>query len=288
MMFKRITLLLSILLVMASYSFAAAPVKIVDATSTATTGVAAVVDNKLRTINLPYGDAIVEGIISGHDGLVKFGANAAVGTTAEVVWTNSNGRTYLTAAETLQVRSTDADDTAAGTGARTVRLYGQTTGFVETTDDVILNGTTSVETSVAFLRIYRVSVLTAGSSEINEGAINVYDNADTALLAQVAVGQGQSQMAFWTVPAGKTAFVKQVFAGEGANKRVNVSLYARDNTITDAAWQLKLEIEVNLAHFEQSFFIPLKFTEKTDLRLMAVSGITGGDVKAGFVLYYED
>jgi hypothetical protein len=280
-------LILTILLILpASHSLAAGGIPVTEVSGGINTNM--VVDDKIRTAPVPYGDMILKGVIPDHDGLVKFGANAAVSTSEEVIWTNSNGRTYLTAAETLNVRSTDVNDTAAGTGARTVTLSGQTTAFVEITETVTLNGTTSVATTNPFLRIYRVTVDTAGSSEINEGAINIYDNADTALLAQVAASRGQSQMAFWTVPAGKTAFVKQVFAGEGANKRVTVRLYARDNTVTDAAWQLKLEIEVNLAHFEQDFFIPLKFTEKTDLKLVAQSGITGGDVKAGFSLYYED
>lgn len=246
-----------------------------------------VVDNKVRTIPLPYGHAIAEGIIANHIGLNKFGHNGNVGTTEEVVWPLSDGHAYLSAAETLQVSSSDVDDTAAGTGARTVLLTGQTTGFIEITETVTLNGTSSVETTSSFLRIYRASVITAGASLTNEGLISIKDNADTVTLAQVVAGRGQSQMAFWTVPAGQKAFIPQIHAAETNNKKVTVRLYARDNTVTDAAWQLRAEIGVNLSDVPRNTFIPLVFTEKTDIELRAVAGLTGGDVLAGFSLYYE-
>jgi hypothetical protein len=247
-----------------------------------------VVDNKIRTIPLPYGHAIAEGIISGHDGLNKFGANANVGTTEELIWTASNGRAYLTAAETLQVSSADADDTSAGTGARTILLTGQTTGYVEITETVTMNGATPVETTNSFLRIYRVQVITAGSSGANEGLISVKDNANTNQLAEVVAGRGQSEMAFWTVPAGKTAFIAEVFVGEAANKRCTIRLYARDNTVTDAAWQFKTAIDVNAASEYAPFFIPLVFTEKTDIRFLGQAASLGADVNVRFGLYYED
>jgi hypothetical protein len=247
-----------------------------------------VVDNKIRTIPLPYGDAIAEGIIPGHAGKIKFGHNAAVGTTEEVIWPLSDGHSYLAAAETLQVSSSDADDTAAGTGARTILLEGLDTNKAELTETVTLNGASSVETTNAFFRLSRVSVITAGTSLTNEGLISVKDNADVVTLGQIVAGRGQSQMAFWTVPADRTAFVKQIFAGESNNKKVTVRLYSRDTTVTDAAWQLKAELVVNLSDVTRNFFIPLKFTEQVDIEMRAVASLTGGDVVAGFVLYYED
>lgn len=246
------------------------------------------IDNKLRTLNLPYGDAIAEGIIPGHLPIQKFGYNGSVGTTEELIWPLSNGNTYLSAAETLQVSSDDADDTAAGTGARTVKIYGQTTGFVEITETVTMDGATPVETTSSFLRVYRVEVITAGTSLTNEGLISVKDNGNTNTLATAIAGRGQTQQAAWTVPAGNTLFIRQIFAGESANKRVTVRLYTRDNTVTGAAWQLKAELDVNLSDVTRNFTVPLKVTEKTDVELRGEAGVTGGVVIAGWIGYYED
>jgi hypothetical protein len=245
-------------------------------------------DGKLRTLSLPYGDAIAHGIIPDHVGINKFGANESVGTSEELIWPESNGRTYLTSAEQLQVSSTDADDTAAGTGARTVLLTGQTGAYVEITETVTLNGLTAVETVNSFYRIYRAKVVTAGSSGINEGTINIRDNADTNLKALISANRGQSELLFFTIPAGKKGFMPHIQAGESANKRVTIRCYARDNTVTDAAWQLKATLVVNNNESPKPLFIPLVFTEKTDIRFMAESALAGGDVHGSFSLYYED
>lgn len=74
------------------------------------------------------------------------------------------------------VGSASANDTAAGTGARTIRVvyYDQTLNGPYT-EDITLNGTTKVNTvasNICFIE--EVYVLTAGSGGVNAGIITLY------------------------------------------------------------------------------------------------------------------
>jgi hypothetical protein len=247
------------------------------------------VDGKQWVASQDYHDMISAGKIPNHFPLHKFGFNSAVGATEEIIWTAGNGYTYLTTAETLQVSSGDADDDGdpAGDGARTVTIEGLDNNWDLTSDTVTMNGLTSVETSVAFLRVFRAYVATAGDSETNEGLISVKDNADVVTMAEIVAGRGQSQMAMWTVPAGHSVFIYELNAAESANKKTIIRLYTRDNAIANQAWRLRDETVVNLGDSKRPYKIPLKFTEKTDLEIRGVAATPSGIVNAGLQAYYE-
>jgi hypothetical protein len=245
------------------------------------------VDGKSWVASQNYHDLISDNKVPDHHALHKFGHNANVGTTEEVVWTDGNGYTYLSAAETLQVSSDSTLDTSDGTGARTVLLEGLDTNWEEVSDTITMNGTASVESAVSFLRVFRAKVVTAGTGETNADVINIKDNADTVLMAEIVAGRGQTEMAMWTVPASHTFFLTQVNIAEGNNKKCHVPLYTRDNAISDAAWQLKNENVVNLNDISVPFSLPLKITEKTDIEFRASASSVGGDVNINFQGYYE-
>jgi hypothetical protein len=94
------------------------------------------------------------------------------------------------------VNSTSANDTAAGTGARTIRItyYTQTgTGTLAGpfTEDITLNGTTGVNTVATNIRyISEIEVLTAGTGGVNAGAIQVWTGtgATGTIWASIPIG----------------------------------------------------------------------------------------------------
>jgi hypothetical protein len=248
-------------------------------------------NGNLFIISQNYYDAIADSKVPNHFPIDKFGTNTAVGAAEEIVWTAGNGYTYLSAAETLQVSSSDVDDDGdpAGTGARTVTIEGLDANWALVSDTITMNGTTSVETTVEFLRVFRAYVVTAGSSETNEGLISIKDNADTVVMAQIVAGRGQTQMAIWTVPANNNSFIAQIHASESNNKKAIVRFYTRDNAIANPSWRLRTsEIFVNLSDATRPLVVPLKITEKTDIEVRAVCASTGGEVTAGFLGYYEE
>jgi len=106
------------------------------------------------------------------------------------------------------IASASANDTAAGTGARTVRIIYLTATFTGPfTETVTLNGTTYVNTvATDICYIEDIEVLTAGSGGVNAGIITL--KAATAgggaTISTIAIGDNRTFYAHHYIPTGKT------------------------------------------------------------------------------------
>lgn len=136
----------------------------------------------------------------------KFAETGAVAAGAsQDLWDTSGNLSYLSAADTLDVVSTSANDTLAGTGARIIRIQGLDGDYNLITEDVNMNGTSAVTTAQEFLRVFRVRMIFAGSGETNAGNISITDTTGGSTQGFINTGYGVSEMSHFTVPAGYTA-----------------------------------------------------------------------------------
>jgi len=231
---------------------------------------------------IPQNDFFLQvsrGLIPGHNSAVIRGNNSGLGTSTEDIWYQGGVKTYLSSAETMNMKSTSANDTSAGTGARTVLVEGLNGSYAVISETVTLNGVTNVLTSNSYLRITRVTVITAGSGELNAGTITA--TASTAATVQSAMEPGISisEGAHYTVPAAKTLFIlKAEFnitkVGGGGDPLYQIQFQIRDGAISNPAWITVYEKEVNSAVDNYLDVTPAVFganTEKTDIRVQAVS-----------------
>lgn len=138
------------------------------------------------------------------------------GTVPEDIW--DGGGVYpgftATAAQTLDVVSSSVSDTSAGAGVRTVRITGLLSDYTEDTEDVVMNGTTIVTTSKAFIRVNRTRALTGGATSdltSNVGTITVTQTTSGILMDQMNPQAGVTQKTCYTVPLGKTVFLIGTF-----------------------------------------------------------------------------
>jgi len=124
------------------------------------------------------------------------GANA---TTSQPIWIRP------TAARTHDIVSTSVADAAAGTGLRTIMVFGLTDwDTAEVSETITLNGTTNVPTVNPFVIIHRMLGVTAGSGGVNAGDISATAQVDSTLTALMLTGEGQTQMAILGVPSIQT------------------------------------------------------------------------------------
>lgn len=114
------------------------------------------------------------------------------------------------------LNSTSANDTSAGTGARTVTLTYLNTSFVLKTETVTMNGTTAVNTvatDIAFIE--SIVVASVGSVGGNVGTIQVWTATAAAgsVWGSIAASDNQTFWAHHYVPTGVTCYLLTVTAG---------------------------------------------------------------------------
>ena len=126
------------------------------------------------------------------------------------VWDGADGLTSTdiwvqpTQARIHALVSASVDDTAAGTGLRTLEVFGlQTWDSIETSEIVILNGTTAVNTAKSYVIIHRMLGRTFGSGFENAGIITATAATDNTITAMVALGANQTRMALYGIGSNK-------------------------------------------------------------------------------------
>jgi len=200
--------------------------------------------------------------------IIKFGENLDVDGSMETIWDGGGLYTYLTSAGVLTVTSTDGDDSASGTGARTVTVEGLDANYNQVSETLTVGGSAG---SVEFFRVFRAFVATSGSSGTNEGTISVAQGGTT--LAQIRVaggtGLGQTFMAIYTVPADYTGYIYQ-WDLSTAKSDGDIFLVKRGQD-DNGAWRSQDVMHTNQNSIERNYKFPLKIEEKSDIEVRAYS-----------------
>ena len=245
-----------------------------------------------RPYSIPFGISVSRGLAG--DGIIanhKFGRNGAVGNAVETLWTASDGLYsadpgYPTEAILLNLSSGDVDDNGVvpDTGARTVRIWGLDGDYEPITEDIILNGQTAVSTTLKYLRIFRMQVLTSGSSDANEGVVYAGTGGPgagvpTVEYARIEILKGQTQMAMVTVPAGFTAYITSVYFSVGEGKTCNCELAVRPE---GGSFNTRYNTESFQGEIDRHFDFPLEVTEKSDIELRGTNDVASQAVSGGF------
>jgi hypothetical protein len=243
----------------------------------------------------PFELQVARGQIMGHKTLFKFGVNGDVGTSIETVWAQGGTYAYPASATVMKISSSSADDAAAGTGARTISIAGLDANYNEISETVILNGQTEVNTVKSYLRISRMFVVTAGSGATAVGVIyagtgTVTSGVPATVYGMIAIGANQTQMAFWTVPAGYTLYLMGTFYSSGnstANAFTNFQLIQRP--LGGVFRQQSSTRTAGSGDFVLDLHTPLVFAEKTDIEVRATASAGASNVSAEFEgIYIEN
>ena len=169
----------------------------------------------------------------------RSGSNTDIDTTTtpEDVWGGSGMYTgFPSTAETLSIVSASANDTAAGSGARTLRISGLDSVGNFLTEIVTLNGTTPVVTTNAFLRMNRAIVLTSGDNNtaFNAGAITINHSTTTSnVFGIIDVNTNMLKTTAYTIPKGTAGVIRNIaISGLRGTASFNgvASLYIRPPT----------------------------------------------------------
>lgn len=218
----------------------------------------------------------------------KFGENPAVGAATETVWDAGGLYPWQDQGSglTMTLQSTSAADDVAGTGVRYVtisyisNLYELKTVIVET------DGLTPVAVADDIYLPYRMDVqpgpngeAAAGSGGTATGIITL-ENAAT-VYAQILVGNNQTLMGVFTIPAGFTAYLLVGDATVGEGKEVHIDFSVRE---FNGVFRIQHSLFLFENAYRYDFTGPLPIQEKSDLDIMAIDAALNPSVSATFDL----
>lgn len=199
----------------------------------------------------------------------KFGKSTAINASNfETIWREGGSYITPTTATTASIVSTSTNDTAAGTGARTLYVEGLDSDYNLLSETVTLNGTTPVLTTGEYLRFNRMFILTAGSLKTSGGTIRA--TVDSKVCASIIPEDNQSEVCHYTVPAGYTAYVNQLQFSVGQGKEVEIQVRVRWPG-EESVYRTVSSFFVYQASSNIHIHIPLAVPEKSDLQFIAKS-----------------
>lgn len=104
------------------------------------------IEIKSRSMPFDFFLELSKGNIPGHTARNIIGRNPAVGTVIQDLWDPGGVLTYPTTGEQWEISSNNANDTSAGTGARTVLIRYLDDNHIRQSETLTLNGFTVVTT----------------------------------------------------------------------------------------------------------------------------------------------
>jgi len=224
----------------------------------------------------PIGLSIQRGNVGNFSGVHKFGLNTAVGSGAfETVWDGNNTYTYPSSSGTATATSSDTDD---NTG--TVKIFGLDSNYDFAEETLTIGGSAG---TINFIRVFRAVMITANTGNTNVGTITI--TVSTTTVAQIRVGYGQTLMCVYTIPRNYNAYLMQIDLGSSKDLENEIRFISKEID-NGNAWNTRAFITTRGGFIEKNYAVPVKFTEKTDLELVAKASATSS-VSAGFELILE-
>lgn len=225
-------------------------------------------------IMTPYLIGIAQGLVSGTSSINKFGYRASIPSSYQTIWDGTADYAYAAAGTVLAV----ADNTASDNNG-TVEVQGLDQNYALVTETLTIGGAAS---SNQFLRVFRARMITANTGTTNVDEVRI--KRATTDLAIILAGAGQTLMSLYTIPAGKTGYLIRLQGNVDAN---NDALFRLISRPLNGSFNVKGQFGVFASGFTVDYPIPLVFTEKTDLQVVAKSqnNVGGG---ASFDLILKD
>ena len=266
-------------------------------------------DGDLTISDNSNGLSIAEGNVTGKTFVHKFGQapDFDYGDGVVSVWDgaddgNINQMVY-------QYSTTNAIDTISSASAadtQDIKIQGLDADYNLVTQTATLNGQNKVTLTTPLIRVFRLK-----NDDATDLAGYVYVYEDTAISGGVPTdstkvraiiqnGYNQTLMAIYTIPAGKTGYLRDWYGSTaGASKDTSyvVQLRAREYDETAGshrAFQLKMIASLTdggTTYIQHKYEEPEKFTEKTDVEMrvsMTSTGATGAAFSAGFDIVLVD
>lgn len=243
---------------------------------------------------------VENGEVAGYSIVRKFGAAASIGTSWTPVAAGQIYRTPTTATA-LEVVSSSADDTnSGGSGIRTVTIEGTGSDWRFQRETVEMNGTTAVDLTNTWTRVFRLYAASSGSyatqsTPSHASTVTLREDGGGDTWGQIGAisgfGLGQSAIGAYTIPKGYTASILDITIITEATKTVNVGFFQRVEADTVSAPYAPMRIQELYRSLGAGQYTDLSrgplgpYTGPTDIGFLAQSD-GGGGTTADVSVYF--
>lgn len=225
------------------------------------------------------------GYVSDHSFNHKFGAVPAMSqNTKGTVWDVNDTLYPWTALDTPAVVNVERNNVADEGHTVTVQGLDADYNFVE--DTIVINGADTLGT-VLFKRVNRAFCTAGGAT--NTGNIDIEAGAaGGTTVARITAGKGQTLMAVYTVPAGKTGYLYQgtatVQASADATGDMMVRYFGQDTFRVGHTF----EVSGTGGQYLYDFAFPIPIPEKSDIDIRATVRSNNARLTAAFDILLVD
>ena len=206
-----------------------------------------------------------------------------IGTSLTTIWSEGGNYVFLVAPSTLSIASDDSDDSAAGTGLRTVEVTCLDSDYNKFKEIITLNGQTPVAMTAQCFRVQGngMTGLSAGSTGSNEGIIYIGDGAFTAgkpanVQGLIDPGDNMSRFGIYTVPANKSLLVTEFIVSSSDIRNTTVSIFARS---VGGIFVRTVSFTINNSTINITRKYPQRVDAKTDIELKAITDLVDADIQ---------
>lgn len=221
---------------------------------------------------------VSRGKVRGASMVHKFGAVPAMSqSTTGTIW-DKNDTVYPWSTFDTAGVITAAIANASDAG-KVVTVLGLDNDFNEVSDTFTLSSTATVAGTVSFHRVFRAYISTGAN---NVGNVN-FTKGGTDVL-RITAGKGQTLMAIYTIPAGKTGYLYKGVATAQASADGTGNMYVR--YWGQSAFRIGHSFEVAGVggQYGHDFEFPIRIPEKSDIDVRMTTRSNNGRYTAAFDL----
>lgn len=226
---------------------------------------------------------IARGIVRGASSVHKFGATPEMSQNQTgSVWDIDDTLYPWSAFDTAGVLTIPAVNVADN--GHTVTVLGLDENYNEVSEEFTVSSSGTVTGTQTFKRVYRAFCTAGGVT--NTGNINVQRGATTVL--RITAGQGQTLMAIYTVPRGKTAYLLQGACTVEANADATGNMFVR--YFGQDTFRIGHSFEVSGAggQYFYKFGVPIQIPQKSDIDVRATVRSNNARITAAFDILLLD
>lgn len=225
---------------------------------------------------------VSRGKVRGAFMIHKFGAVPALSqNTTGSIWDKNDALYPWSAFDTAGI-ITAAIANASDNG-KVVTVIGLDADYNEVSDTFTLSSTNTVAGTVSFKRVFRAYVSTGTT---NVGDITFTKNGTDVLI--ITATKGQTLMAIYTIPAGKTGYLYKGVCTAQASADGNGNMFIRYFGQTAFRIGHSFEIAGVGGKYEYNFSFPIPIPEKSDIDVRMTTRTNNGRYTAAFDILLID